>query len=150
MGILLLVIGAVLFFGGIWISNKFEEAAELLVIGAVVVCFVSGLTILLHGGRVVQGRTYERKIEMYQQENKHIEGQVEAVVAQYMKHEDATFDTAKTESSMTLVTLFPELKSDSLVKEQIKIFNENNKKIKELKEQQIDISTSKWWLYFGG
>lgn len=99
---------------------------------------------------VVRGRTYEKKIEMYQKENKKIEGQVDAVVQKYMEHEDKTFSAAKSKNTMTLVSLYPELKSDTLVKEQIKIYNQNNSKIKEFKESQIDVSTAKWWIYFGG
>ena len=53
------------------------------------------------------------------------------------------------ESSITLVSLYPELKSDELVKKQIAVYQENNKKIINLKEKQIDANVAKWWLYFG-
>lgn len=51
---------------------------------------------------------------------------------------------------MTLITLYPELKSDKLVQKQINIYVDNNKKIKILKEKQINGKVLKWWLYFGG
>ena len=46
--------------------------------------------------------------------------------------------------------MYPELKSDKLVEEQISVYEENNKKIRELKEDKIDLKVKKWWLYFGG
>ncbi|EUJ24242.1 hypothetical protein MFLO_15683 [Listeria floridensis FSL S10-1187] len=59
---------------------------------------------------------------------KKIEADIDATVNNFMKHENETFTDAKAESAMTLVSLYPELKSDTLVKEQIKIHTENNKK----------------------
>ena len=36
-----------------------------------------------------------------------------------------------------------------LVQKQIEVYTTNNQKIKEFKEQKIDIVKDKWWLYFG-
>jgi hypothetical protein len=44
--------------------------------------------------------------------------------------------------------MYPELKSDTLVQNQMNIYVANNQKIKDLKEQQINYEVSKWWLYF--
>ena len=55
----------------------------------------------------------------------------------------------KPESAMQLITVYPDLKADELVKSQINVYIENNNKIKELKEEKINIPTAKWWLYFG-
>ena len=33
--------------------------------------------------------------------------------------------------------------------QQINIYQENNKKVKELKEKKLKCQLSKWWLYFG-
>lgn len=98
---------------------------------------------------VVAGKCIDEKIAMYQEENANIEEQIDALVKNYMKYESDTFSEFKSEDSMTLVSLYPELKSDELVQAQISVYAENNKKIKELKEQKIDVAKSKWWLYFG-
>lgn len=153
MGIALTVLGIILLIVAVALSNNVSDKAELIgyfctMVGGVLL--VIGLLIVLWASMgVIKGRTYEQKITMYQEENKKIESQVDVVVQKYMAHEDSTFKTAKNESAMTLVALYPELKSDSLVKEQIRIFNKNNEKIKSLKEDQIDVSTAKFWLYFG-
>ena len=91
----------------------------------------------------------DKKIEMYQEENAIIEQQINDLVTNYMEYEQNTFKDFKSESSITLVSLCPELKSDELVQAQIDTYIENNNKIKELKEAAIDLSVLKWWLYFG-
>ena len=72
-----------------------------------------------------------------------------ALVEQYMNYESGTYGELKGESSITLVSLYPELKADTLVTKQIEVYIANNEKIKELKEKKIDLSVKKWWLYFG-
>ena len=94
--------------------------------------------------------TIDNKIAMYQEENTNIEQDIDEIIDGYLKYEHDTFEGLKTEeSSITLVTLFPELKSDTLVKQQLEIYVDNNTKIKSLKEEKIDISKIKWLLYFG-
>ena len=90
------------------------------------------------------------KIAMYEEQNSKIEEQIDVVVKQYMEYESDTYAMTAPESSITLVSLYPELKSDELVKKQIAVYQENNKKITNLKEKQIDANVAKWWLYFGG
>lgn len=99
---------------------------------------------------VINGRTLDQKIEMYTEENEKIESQMSELVAQYMDYESSTLGDLKGESSIALISLYPELKADALVAKQTEIYIENNQKIKELKEKAINISNYKWWLYFGG
>lgn len=92
----------------------------------------------------------DEKIAMYQEENTKIEKQIDTLVSNYMNYESDTYEKFKSESSITLVSMYPELKSDKLVEEQISVYEENNKKIREFKEDKIDLKVKKWWLYFGG
>lgn len=91
----------------------------------------------------------DQKVEMYEQENTKIEQQIETAVTAYQQHEKDVFTSVKPNSYIQLVSLYPELKSDTLVKAQIKTYQSNNKKIKELKEQAINGNVKRWWLYFG-
>ena len=91
----------------------------------------------------------EEKIAMYQEENSKIESQISELVEKYMDYESETLSEFKPESSITLVSLYPELKSDTLVQTQITTYTENNNIIKELKETLIDRSVYRWMLYFG-
>lgn len=145
---------AILFIGSAFIlvrvsDGLLEVIAVFFFIGAILF-IISFIMACCNTSSVIDGRTYAKKIEMYQSENNSIERKVDLVVTNYMRHEEKTFETAKSDSAITLVSLYPKLKSDSLVKEQIKIYNKNTAKIRSLKEQQINVSKAKWWLYFGG
>lgn len=91
----------------------------------------------------------DEKIAMYQEENKKIEESIDTKVQLYMAYEAETYASLKDKDAIDLVTLFPELQSDELVKEQIKVYTKNNDKIKKLKEKKINLSKVKWKLYFG-
>ena len=99
---------------------------------------------------VVSSKYITEKITMYEQQNNQIEEQIDIVVKQYQEYESDTYAMTSSESSITLVSLYPDLKSDELVKKQIKVYTDNNKQITELKEEQINAKACKWWLYFGG
>ena len=92
----------------------------------------------------------DSRIEMYEEENARIEQQIADVVEQYQKYETDIFREVAPESAVTMVSLYPELKSDSLVQAQIEVYAENNKIIKDLRDQQIKGDVYRWWLYFGG
>ena len=91
----------------------------------------------------------QKKISLYEEENTKIEQQIADVVKQYQEYESGIFTEVAPEGAMTLVTLYPELKSDTLVQSQIEVYIENNKAIKELKSMAINASFYRWWLYFG-
>ena len=92
----------------------------------------------------------DQKIEMYQTENTEIETEIDMIVKEYMAHEKETFASVSPDSdTMVLVSLFPDLKSDELVKQQIDLHARNAAEIKRLKESKIDLATKKWLLYFG-
>lgn len=98
---------------------------------------------------LVNARDVDERIAMYEEQNAKIEAQVSEAVETYMTHEDEVFDKAKADSSITLVSLYPELKSDTLMQELTSTYTENNKKICELKEEKITAKRAKFWLYFG-
>lgn len=100
-------------------------------------------------GYVVNGDTLNAKIEMYIEENQKIEDSINLLVKQYMDYESDIYGELNSENIMSLISLYPELKADSLVMEQINIYTSNNDKIKELKEKYLDIINYRWWLYFG-
>lgn len=121
-----------------------------IAVGSVLVFSFLGVNIYDLAKTIASESVIDHKIEMYQEENTKIEQEVDNLVKEYIDHEHDTFAELKEEkNAITLVTLFPELKSDSLVKQQIEIYVKNNTKIKKLKEEKIDISLAKWKLYFG-
>ena len=82
-------------------------------------------------------------------ENSKIEESINDTVENYMRYEKDTYSQFKVDDVFAAVNLYPELKSDELVKSQMDIYVANNEKIKELKEDKIDASVIRWWLYFG-
>lgn len=100
--------------------------------------------------KLATASTIDAKITMYQEENATIEQDIDRIVEEYLRHEHDTFTDMKPEdSSITWITLFPELKSDTLVQQQLEIYVTNNAKIKSLKEEKINTAKLKWLLYFG-
>lgn len=93
--------------------------------------------------------TVDDKIHMYTEQNTKIETQIEAAVEKYMNYESETFSSVSPESAITMVSLYPELKSDTLISSQIDIYVKNNAKIVELQESKINAGVARWWLYFG-
>jgi len=96
---------------------------------------------------IAEGRYINEKISVYQNENTIIENDIKNIVERYMDFEHDTYkEFANLES---LITLYPDLKSNELVNKQIEIYISNKKEIKELKEEQINIKSHKWLVYFG-
>lgn len=107
------------------------------------------IALVITTGTIVNGRVIDQKIEMYTEENKVIETQIETVVSKYMEYESNTLAEFKIDDAIALITLYPELKADGLVNAQIEIYQANNAEIKNLKKSKINISNAKWWVYFG-
>ena len=115
-----------------------------------VVGFFALLGLIIVGVNVKSLSVIDDRIVMYEEENARIEQQIADVVEQYQKYETDIFREVAPESAVTMVSLYPELKSDSLVQAQIEVYTENNKTIKDLRDQQIKGNVYRWWLYCGG
>ena len=137
--------------GGSILCDQFDTDTycNLAIFGAAL-GFVSFIVIILLGIEVKSFSVIDDRIAMYEEENTRIEQQVADVVEQYQKYETDIFMEVAPESAVTMVSLYPELKSDSLVQAQIEVYTENNKTIKNLRDKQIKGNVYRWWLYFGG
>lgn len=96
-----------------------------------------------------KGPTIDSKIELYQTQNTDIETKIQATVASYLAHERQTYKDLKPDNAIGVVSAYPELHSNELVKKQIEVYEGNNKKIIDLKEEKLNQPVYKWWLYFG-
>lgn len=137
---------------GIWkgIYNEWCDMLEYLLTVIGVICLVFAIIFSLFCiGAIATATVLDEKIEMYQAENEKIENQISEMVQRYQTHESETYKEFAPDEAVTLVSLYPELKSDELVSRQISIYTENSEKIKELKEEKITASVYRWWLYFG-
>lgn len=146
--IFLVCVGVIML--GAWLYDQIEEMAGGItlacgIIGSVI-SFVALIVLLVN---VSQLKTLDLQIEMYQTENASIENQIAECVREYQKYETEIFTDVASDSAITLVPLYPELKADDLVKKQIDVYLANNQKIKELKEKKIMGNVTRWWAYFG-
>ena len=98
---------------------------------------------------ISNGSTIDSKIELYQSQNTDIESKIQATVASYLAHEKQTYKDLKPDNAIAVVSAYPELHSNELVKKQIEVYEDNNKKIMGLKEEKLNQTIYKWWLYFG-
>ena len=90
------------------------------------------------------------KIAMYEEENAKIEEKVSNTVNKYMEYEkNIVIEVGPDDDAFSLVSLYPELGADTLVSNEIEVYTSNNKKIKELKDQALNISNYRFWMYFG-
>lgn len=143
VSILLMVIGALL------LNINCEDVGGPITLISIISLIGSIIATIYLGVTVKSNDVIDDKIAMYQEENTKIEEQIAIVVSDYMEHESKVFDSAKVSSPVILAQLYPELKSDELVKSQIDIYIANNEKIKDLKLKKINDSVYHWWLYFG-
>lgn len=153
MILVILVLGILMAVGGTILYYKLDDdkdaiGTSLQIIGAIIIIISTIVSIILFIS-VIDRVGIEKNIAMYEEENTKIEQQIADVVTQYQEYEAGIFTEVAPESAMTLVALYPELKSDTLVQSQIEVYADNNKQIKELKCKAINASVIRWWLYFG-
>ena len=150
---ILVIFGASMLMGiAMWIIYDETNTGEWCsVSGGIGFLFsiIAFIAIIILGIHVKSLSVIDSRIEMYEEENARIEQQIADVVEEYQKYETDIFMEVSPESAVTMVSLYPELKSDSLVQAQIEVYVENNKTIKYLKDKQIKGDVYRWWLYFG-
>lgn len=148
----ILVLSIIVIFIGIFLSNNpdlwdFSECLSYIGLFFAGICVFASVIV---GVRITEASVLNARIAMYTDENERIEQQVAEVVRQYQQYETDIFAEVNPESAITLVALYPDLKSDSLVQSQIELYIENNKTIRNLKDKDIKANVLRWWLYFGG
>lgn len=157
--IIFLIIGIVSFFIYAWAEEEWHEITGLIFGVTTFVSMIAEpfiiIAIICNIVSFSDLNVADKKIVMYEEENKNIQTQIAEIVKNYQDYEKNTYTESlkNIELSNTdvvvLAQLYPDLKSNEMVNKQIEIYQENNKKIKELKEQKINKEISKWWLYFG-
>ncbi|MBR4110097.1 MAG: hypothetical protein IKK43_00155 [Clostridia bacterium] len=138
---------AFLISSAIWDRDEYFSAGAIKIISIIIMVVCAMIAV----GAIIElssAHNIDQKIELHTQENAAIEERISGLVNGYMFYEKETYQEFSGDA-MTILTVYPELKSDTLVQEQIKLYNENYQKVLELKAQKIDVSRAKWVLYFG-
>ena len=144
VSIALVIVGTILYE-----KTDSEDLSEAMQVIGFITVVISIVVIIILGIFVSKLNVIDDQIAMYEEENARIEEQIATIVEQYQKYETEIFANAASDSAITLVPLYPELKSDSLVSSQIEIYVKNNERIKELRDKEITGNVLRWWLYFG-
>ena len=125
-------------------SNQIWTAVGAIALGIVLIA------ILYVGVSSSRLMVIDDKIVMYEEENAQIEAGVNQIVSKYLEHEEATFAEAVENISPTMVfSIYPELKSNTLVEKEIETYVANQKTLRELKASRYDYELCLWWLWFG-
>ena len=146
IGILMIALGTVLYDK---LDCGKDEIGTILQTVGTVATIISTIVSIVLLICVLNRVNIDKKIARYEEENAKIEQQIADTVKQYQEYETGIFTEVSPEDSITLVALYPELKSDTLVQSQINVYVENNKTIKELKSSAVNAPVYRWWLYFG-
>lgn len=143
--ILLLSIGFSIFF----YSKQEDLDRDLFILVAVPILVIPLFIQILLIASLISSLNLDSRIELYQSQNAEIESKIQATVASYLAHEKQAYRDLKPDNAIAVVSAYPELHSNELVKKQIEVYEDNNKKILGLKEEKLNQSVYKWWLYFG-
>ena len=133
----------------LWFKKPYSDAGvavfslSLIALAVVVICG------LFDVGKIVKANTLEQKIVVYQEEMANIENSINPVVQNYLDHEKETYTALTPDNAVIFASIYPELSSNEIVQKQLNIYNEYLISIKNLKLEIAEISTAKWWLYFG-
>lgn len=154
LGAVILIVIIVLSYLVVYKASKSDNFGILLISGIISGCSMFCLVFIIilsikYTIDVSTSYTIDEKISMYTEQNEDIELKLKTTIENYMEYESSTFKEISPKDSVNLITLYPDLKSDTLVQSQIEVYKNNNEKLKELKEEKIDISKKKWILYFG-
>jgi hypothetical protein len=151
MIIIFIIIGILLLVFGAWMENEYNEIlGGICCAFGLVDLFVSCITFVCLCVCLSDAHLAGEKIAMYTEENEKIELQISEAIKEYQQYEGEVFERVTPENAVTLVTVYPELKTDALVQKQIEVYLSNNEKLKELKVTKIEEKVYRWWLYFGG
>ena len=151
MIIVLLVFCILLLFTGLWLIDRECDWTGTLSCTLGFVGLVTAIVVIICLCVCLTGATLaDEKISMYEEENEKIELRISEAIKEYQKYESGVFEKVTPENAVTLVTVYPELKSDALMQKQIEVYLNNNEELKELKVMKIEEKIYRWWLYFGG
>lgn len=151
VGVSLIVLGCL----GVYV-NKFKISYDfgciLNAIGGIftVIIVIFMIFAITYSVKIPQ---MEERITIYKEENVRIEEQIKTVIEAYQDYEQGMFedidlDKISSEKLILLTSMYPELKSDTMVQELIQVYIDNTNEIKAIRTQKLDYEVWRWWLCF--
>ena len=152
MTIIAFVIAIILIIVGVMLNLRYgsyeDKGVGWVIIGSIL-AFAAAVGIIVCTLSISKVPEYNKKIEVYETEMQTIQVTINDVVANYLDHEKDTYAALTPENAIIFASIYPELSSSELVKRQLEIYNNYLVSIKNCKLALAEVSTAKWWLYFG-
>ena len=148
MTIVALVIGIILIIIGVMLNSYEDKGVGWVAVGGIL-AFIAAVGLIVCTMSISRVPEYNKKIEVYETEMQTIQVTINDVVANYLDHEKETYAALTPENAVIFASIYPELSSSELVKRQLEIYNNYLVSIKNCKLALAEVSTAKWWLYFG-
>lgn len=152
MTIVALVISIILIVVGVMFNlrcGSYEEKGTGWIAIGGILAFVAAVGIIICTLSISKVPEYKNKIEVYETEMTTIQESINDVVVNYLEHEKDTYAALTPENAVIFASIYPELSSSTLVQRQLEIYNQYLVSIKNCKLALAEVSTAKWWLYFG-
>lgn len=145
----IIALALMIWFIILYLKSPYETFVLAIIAG--IIAFFLLISVIFQCYQVFcRANTIQTQIEMYEEENSKIEEKINAVVQDYLDHEKETYKDIKPENVIAALSMFPELNSSELVKKEIEIYQSNETKLIDLKEEQIkEIPMARYLLYFG-
>ena len=91
-----------------------------------------------------------RQIEVLEENNKELLAELEPVIEKYLNYESGTLTNLKVNSDTIIAySVYPELKGNEFVMEQVKIIKSNNREIIKKKLELASLENYRIWLFMG-
>lgn len=152
MTIVALVIGIILIIVGVILNLRYGsyegKGVGWVAVGGIL-AFIAAVGLIVCTMSISRVPEYNKKIEVYETEMQTIQVTINDVVANYLDHEKETYAALTPENAVIFASIYPELSSSTLVQQQLGIYNNYLVSIKNYKLALAEVSTARWWLYFG-
>ena len=146
LGIILTAIGIIIAFR----EDDWERDTVLVsFIPGIFLILISLIALMICIVPITSQKAIDNKIAFYEEENQRIENSITIIVEKYLQHEEIVYDNLSVDDVNAYLVVYPELRSNNIISKQIDVLTSNSEKLKELKSERADISTYRWWVYFG-
>ena len=151
--LLLIFIGLIVLGIITYAKTNWENVPIVLGVIGTICCLICAIFIFIAINQTIKIPQMNERITIYQEENARIEEQIKTTIQVYQDYEQGIFDKVDldkitSEKLLLLTSLYPELKSDTMVQELIQVYIDNNNQLKELKNSKLDYELWRWWLCF--
>lgn len=158
MLIIIFLVCIILILIGAWIAKRFDVGG---IIGGIWLIVLAGLgcvgTFIASGigiNKLISQDVTRSEIRMLEEENNKIEEEFKVLIQTYMDYEsgiikDIDLENISSEKLLLITQVYPDLKANVFVQEQLRLHKENTDEIKSLKSQLLKSEVWRFWLYFG-